>query len=325
MKRIIYYLSIFVLLTGILVSGCKKEETTSSVYIPEATEFIKGTFDITDTLEFTVTLVGADYATVSATAGNAINVTFRIDENLVSEVNQSLGTDYSVLPANNYELETSATIAGGQNSSGPVKLIIKKGDALESWKSFILPVSIDQVTGAELSAYQTTVYFVVTRAPALENAPLLDRTGWTIDDFSTEEPGEGGGNGLAITVLDDNFGTFWHSQWAGGEPQPPHYITIDMGATTTIHGISIIDRYFEGDWAIYGHGQPKKISISLREDGSDEWIDDITWDVPLPPTDNAQSELRTYLNMTREARYLRITVEDVYATWSTSIAEVYAL
>jgi hypothetical protein len=51
---------------------------------------------------------------------------------------------------------------------------------------------------------------------------------WEIVDFSTEEPGEGAPNGLASAAIDGNLGTFWHTQWSGGSPGYPHFITVDL-------------------------------------------------------------------------------------------------
>lgn len=71
------------------------------------------------------------------------------------------------------------------------------------------------------------------------------KTGWTITGFSSEEAtGEGPPNGMAISVIDDNLGTFWHSRWSGADPKPtyPHWISIDMGESVTITAIEVFRR-----------------------------------------------------------------------------------
>ncbi|WP_157812233.1 DUF3472 domain-containing protein [Polaribacter sp. ALD11] len=78
------------------------------------------------------------------------------------------------------------------------------------------------------------------------NAVLLDRTNWSIVDFSSEEAvGESGaGNGLASDILDGDKETYWHSCWNGdcGAAAYPHHLTIDMGASKEIAGLQFNQR-----------------------------------------------------------------------------------
>jgi len=71
------------------------------------------------------------------------------------------------------------------------------------------------------------------------------KTGWTITGFDSEEAtGEGPPNGMAISAIDDNLGTFWHSRWSGSDPKPvyPHWFSIDMGTSVTITAIEVFRR-----------------------------------------------------------------------------------
>ena len=63
----------------------------------------------------------------------------------------------------------------------------------------------------------------------------LAKTTWSVIDFSSEEPGEGAPNGLATAMMDNDLGTFWHSEWAKDENDVfPHHVTLDLGAEVTI-------------------------------------------------------------------------------------------
>jgi len=321
-KRTNYYKIVFILLAGALVAGCKKDKSVSTtVYMPGGRAIVSQTFDVTDTITYTASLVGADYPTVSLSAANNIGVTFKVDASLVPAFNSQNHTNYAILPANNYTYQTSAQIAKGQSSTSPLNLIIKNGDQLDPFSSYLLPVRIDKVSGGTTGNSQTYTYFVVTRSPSLNNLPVFDRSKWKIAGKSTDEPAEGGGNGLAITAIDGDYGTFWQSKWSGGEPGPPHYITIDMGEAKAIHGVAIVDRDFSGDWAVYGHGQPKAMTVSVSTDNVN-WTDDGTFQVPIV---EPQAEIRFFLPVFTTARYFRITVTDVYGSNSTNIAEIYAL
>ncbi len=80
-----------------------------------------------------------------------------------------------------------------------------------------------------------------TISPMAES--VIDKSLWSVVDFSTEEPNEGGNpNGLVRAVFDDDYSTFWHTQWAGASPGYPHYFVIDMGQEVTISRFETIRR-----------------------------------------------------------------------------------
>jgi hypothetical protein len=323
MKSKIYNYSIlfFVCAVAMVFMRCTSDDKAVKIYMPEGKSIVSSNFDITDTVTYSATIVGADYPTVSLSAGREVTIDFKVDADKVSSFNQSMGTNYTLLSSDNYSFDASATIEKGKFSTTPLKLIIKNGDMLDPFSSYLLPISIDKVNGADASDVQRTTYFVITRSPSVENLPAYDRSDWAILNKSTEEPAEGGGNGLAIDAIDSNYDSYWHTQWSGGEPGPPHYISIDMGEEKVIHGISIVDRSFEGDWAVNGHGQPKTMTISVSTDGVN-WNDNGSFQVPIK---EPQAEIRFFLPTFKSARYFRITVTSVWATNSTSIAEIYAL
>lgn len=323
MKQLtLYYICTAFILAGAF-TACKKEaDGSTTVYMPAGTKTVYTNFDQTDTVLFTASLVGADYATVAAHASNDITVNFTVNTSLIDIFNQENGTSYTLLPADNYTIESSGIIEKGKNETTGLKLVIKNGDQLAPFSSYLLPVSISEVSGGQASKWQTTTYYVITRSPALEDLPVLDRSGWTIAGYSTQEPAEGNGNGLATAAIDENWDSYWQSQWAGNEPSPPHFITIDMGASQSIHGVSIVDRAFSGDWATDGHGQPKAITVALSQDGVN-FTDNGSF--LLPTASDPQKELRFFLPVFSEARYFRVTVTSVWATNSTNIAEIYAL
>ncbi|MBR5533163.1 MAG: discoidin domain-containing protein, partial [Bacteroidales bacterium] len=72
--------------------------------------------------------------------------------------------------------------------------------------------------------------------------PKLDRTGWTVTASSQEASGEGAGNGVASCIVDDNLGTFWHSQWQGTEPGYPHWFMIDMKSSKSFDAFEYVSR-----------------------------------------------------------------------------------
>ncbi|WP_432838107.1 discoidin domain-containing protein [Dactylosporangium sp. CA-092794] len=63
----------------------------------------------------------------------------------------------------------------------------------------------------------------------------LSKTGWTAWADSSETSSQYAAP--ASHAIDGNPDTFWHTQWTTATAPMPHWITVDLGATTTIDGI----------------------------------------------------------------------------------------
>ncbi len=86
---------------------------------------------------------------------------------------------------------------------------------------------------------------VVTPDPDLLPPVALDRTGWQIIDYSSQEDHDGEGpypNGRCDAILDGNPDTFWHSCWEGCSPTLPHYIVVDMLNESEVNGFYLLQR-----------------------------------------------------------------------------------
>ncbi|MBR8535074.1 DUF4959 domain-containing protein [Carboxylicivirga sediminis] len=137
-------------------------------------------------------------------------------------------------------------------------------NALETGVGSIGGLTVQEYT---FSVIATDVYehksepVIFTATPLVEEQ--IDRTGWAVVDFSSEEPAEGAPNGLVTASFDGELGTFWHTQWNGGSPDYPHWFIIDMGQQVAVSKFECYRR--QGD----SRGQTK---IQLL--GS---VDGITW------------------------------------------------
>jgi hypothetical protein len=79
----------------------------------------------------------------------------------------------------------------------------------------------------------------------------LSKAGWSIASFSSEETiGEGLVNGRAGKLIDGDESTFWRSQWTGQQASYPHTVVVDLGASKSAKGLSLIQR--TGPTGIYG-------------------------------------------------------------------------
>lgn len=110
-----------------------------------------------------------------------------------------------------------------------------------SYQSYYVPepMAIDTFA-ANAEQVMMPMYIEFTGTP-------VDKTNWTIIDFSAEEPAEGAPNGLATAAIDGNPATFWHSPWNGQQPQHPHHITIDFGAVVKMNAFELTKRQGKND------------------------------------------------------------------------------
>ena len=80
--------------------------------------------------------------------------------------------------------------------------------------------------------YDNSVLKTVTLTPMAE--VKIDKSAWSIIDFSSQEVKGEGTNGSVVKAIDDDISTYWHSQWQGASPGYPHWFIVDMGTTVTI-------------------------------------------------------------------------------------------
>jgi endonuclease/exonuclease/phosphatase family metal-dependent hydrolase len=158
---------IYVLTLCVLLTGCKYDTDVSNpgdyvkIYMPQASEApARRTFTMADTAQ--TIIFGAAYGGPNYPS-EKINVSFKVDQNLVSEFNAVNGTSYELLPANSYTLEkTSSVIEKGALKSEPLKIKVKTKGFLEAFKQYLLPISIEQLSKEiPLNESLKTSYFLV--------------------------------------------------------------------------------------------------------------------------------------------------------------------
>src|SRR5690606_2603265 len=142
----------------------------------------------------------------------------------------------------------------------------------------------------------------------------MDRSKWTISGLSSDEAeGEGAHNGRAVHTIDNTPETFWHTQWQGTQPGPPHFIAFDLGAAETVNGL-----YFEPRQGS-GSGNAKDLRIEWSLDGL-AWTEAGNYAFPNDPGRHV-----VFLESVVEARYLKVTVDSSHGDqMSTFFAEVGA-
>jgi hypothetical protein len=90
---------------------------------------------------------------------------------------------------------------------------------------------------------------------------LIPQAGWTLKFADSQETQAE--NGAAPNAFDGNATTFWHTQWSGANPPPPHEIQISLGASYSIGGFTYLPRQ-DG----CSHGDIKQYEFYISTDGA---------------------------------------------------------
>ena len=137
-----------------------------------------------------------------------------------------------------------------------------------------------------------------------------DRSAWTVVDVSDERVDDGGGRN---TVLDNNLGSYWHSQW-GPDVDVPHWIIIDM---KTAKNIVKFDMYRRP-----GNTDTKTVECYLgnSDDADGAWTKIGEGEYP-----NGAKDLIEIIptDIVTKGRYLKLVLPNSYRGPYTNIAEVY--
>lgn len=304
-KRLAYML--FTL--AIVVQGCSMEEISynpsdwAKVYMPQAVNrpntHLLVMADTPQVIVYGAAYAGVDYPQTD------LQVQFKVEPDKVAAYNEENGTSYQAMPTGSYELLETGSIPAGKANTAPMQLYIHTIDALEPIVDYLLPVSITHVDGdLSVNPLLQTTYFHI-RAVYVN----YSRDKWDIVAVSSQGGTEGAANERIEHAFDDNVNTFWHSQWQGNRPGPPHFFTVDMGETNVVHGVAFSARRNAAN------GRFKRVRIELSINGTD-WQDAGSFE--LANVD----ENTVYLDNAVGARFLRVWIDEAHGNITTSLAEL---
>lgn len=129
-------------------------------------------------------------------------------------------------------------------------------------KTIIFPISFTDTDCVFEYVPEFQINFATGEWRKVEDPRQLDRTGWTVCDFSSQETQAE--NGAASNILDGDISTIWHTEYQNQHAVAPHHVTVDMGQANTIDGFLSMPRNDQS-----GNGLIRAYSLRVSEDGQD--------------------------------------------------------
>ncbi|MDO5523065.1 MAG: DUF4998 domain-containing protein [Bacteroidia bacterium] len=250
---------------------------------------------------------GTDYINQLSPQPLTINTQFSGDIILTwSSVEGGLGTSFTYTAKDG----TSKTVEVEPDQTSTV-LTDADPEGDYSYATRFLPEenAIDEVqTNPVTGTFQVPDSFIITKSDwdntykTLFNQ--LPRNTWTATASTEERGGEGPVNGYVRTILDGDFGTFWHSQWSVAPPPLPHTIVVDAQEAVTFSAIELARRRNNRDTGI--------CVLSMSNDNT-TWT---TIGTLVYGTDvNQNSQVFAYpQGVSKTARYFKIEITEVNNT-----------
>ena len=143
---------------------------------------------------------------------------------------------------------------------------------------------------------------------------LYNRANWSVLSVSDQTASDGGG---MHTMLDGDLGSYWHSQWDGGNAPLPHWAIIDM---VTAKDFIMIDTYRRP-----GNTDAKDIEYYVGSEPDAEsstWVKVGSGQYPNHNQDKLTIDIDGSVN-TAVGRYLKLVITSSHRDPFTSIAEIY--
>lgn len=129
-------------------------------------------------------------AQLARPAADNIDVSIKVDPSLVNTYNARLETKYALLDAKHYKLSAQqAVIPQGKTTSAPVTINFSGLNELDIDAGYLLPVTIDQVSGGlSILGGSKTICYVVRRSSAITTAVSLQNNYFEVPGFDAGSP-----------------------------------------------------------------------------------------------------------------------------------------
>lgn len=231
-----------------------------------------------------------------------IECEFVVDNEYITQYNNTNGTVFQILPENSYSFASSMPLPNGTTET--TLLVEVKGSQLQPG-DYMLPIRIKNVSQFEISS-TNAIYPMAIRIMGEQ----LDRTEWTAEANTEELVGEVQNNsGPVECLLDGNLQTFWHSQWQNGSHALPHEVIIDVQKECTFTQFALVQRE--------GSNYVKAGNFQVSSDKAH-------WETVGDFSMKQESGAQVFGVTPTKGRYFKILITESYNGNSSALAEVYA-
>lgn len=213
-----------------------------------------------------------------------------VDKEALELYNQENGTNYALLPAEAYQMDTQVIFENGQTTA---PFIIKVNKTALDYGTYILPLTLTRVSKEQfrLDAERQTVLLGISFIP-----PSVSLSA---DMLSTNalEPYEGS----LAALLDGDIETYFHSAWSW-EVGEDHYVQVSLNAPLQNFVFSYTNR------SSNGNGAMTEFYVSVSEDGEHfEEVARFTAMADGLPTGGAESWTSPTIRCEKGYSYIRFT------------------
>lgn len=231
-----------------------------------------------------------------------IECEFVVDNEYITQYNNTNGTVFQILPENSYSFASSMPLPNGTTET--TLLVEVKGSQLQPG-DYMLPIRIKNVSQFEISS-TNAIYPMAIRIMGEQ----LDRTEWTAEANTEELAGEVQNNsGPVECLLDGNLQTFWHSQWQNGSHALPHEVIIDVQKECTFTQFALVQRE--------GSNYVKAGNFQVSSDKAH-------WETVGDFSMKQESGAQVFGVTPTKGRYFKILITESYNGNNSALAEVYA-
>lgn len=231
-----------------------------------------------------------------------IDCGFGVDNNYINNYNEANNTVFRLLPEGTYSFTNSMTLPNGTSEANlPVEI---EGGQLEPG-DYMLPIQINSVSRFEVSS-TNGLYPIAIRIMGTQ----FDRTGWTAEANTEELQGEGAINGRAGCILDNNLGTFWHSQWQNGSHALPHELIIDAQKEHTFTQFALMHR------ENYSYVKCGEFYVSSDKENWGEKVGSFFM--------KKENGAQIFSIIPKKGRYFKVLITESNNGTNSALAEIYA-
>jgi hypothetical protein len=161
----------------------------------------------------------------------------------------------------------TVTLTSSNTAAATVPSAVNIASGATSATFTVTSLSVSTSTSSVISAAYGGSTQTATLTVQASGGTIIPQSGWSLLSVDSQETTCG--NYKAVNAFDGNPATFWHTQWCPSAAPLPHQISINLGASYSIKGLTYLPRQ-DG----CSHGWISEYQIYVSTDG-------VNWGSPV--------------------------------------------